>query len=53
VGADDEALDVPRNRSHSTAEASTYPGDLDHLKELMGQWQAHRTTSPLPNPSSA
>ncbi len=46
VGADDEALDGPRNRSQSAAEASTDPGNLDHLKELMGQWQAHRTTSP-------
>jgi len=30
-------LDVPRNRSHSTAEASTDPTNLDHLKELMGE----------------
>jgi len=37
VVPDGEALDVPRNRSHSTAEASTDPGNLDHLKELMGE----------------
>jgi len=37
VVSDGEALDVTRNRPHSTAEASTDPGNLDHPEELMGE----------------